>query len=854
MNERRLTLAGLVFSAALAAAGGSALAQQSSSEGSVPNSAQVTDVSEWLTSPYQNGKVERNGGESLITTTGVPGGYFFRRTIDPRKKYKLAVVGEPVLKKTTLKLRLGNELPQWVSAPNGESDFVVSNVRNIEILFYSDEQFSYRLKGLKLSQCSECVPDSEKVDAASRFAIGWSVALHHQPESVYKDSVLAIGSAGSSAGIYFRKKLEPSKVYRLRVSGKTETGTANLRLKIGQHSPEWLAAPTGEFDRVISNADGVEVLIYAESTFKYQLSALSITECNDCSGVGAEPKLDTAFKHVGADVSKKGGSGDRSPSQDFGHGSAGGIAGNERSSQIEEKSKETEVPGNWQISNYNDAHLETVVTSTTVTGTGKPAGIVYGRVLDPKRRYLVKIEGHPKGGRATLRVRQDAEKPRYMAAPNGSTELVISDTARLELMIYADDAFSYDIEHVSIVFCDKCRSEAETASELRAALPEWQASLFNSPELTSLHPGMLIGSKGGTNGIQLIRRLDPAKTYRLQIVGHQVSGSTVGRIKVGTNDPEWFAAPDRRQEFVILGVSRVEVLLYGEKPYVYSLKSLQVEECPHCPTDSKLREKILSAIPGLAKELDANRFEAALKLLDWTSKIEALGSSIDPRSVSNTNAMPGMTAAQIYDQIWKAEDGGTYCAGFAIFFAKVLNLFDYHAFTINIGYEQTDLTHVTTVVPFRDGNETKFYILDPTLNGYYRDTKTGEPIDIAELLRRDREGQYDSYRFEASSFIRPVFLESRRASRLMQSDASVHCEPIAEGRLSLCRDFHYNLDTLVEGWRNLMVKNHVSFNRDLIVQLFKKRLFGAMAKGAERERFLDLVRKFGIPTGYIAAK
>lgn len=104
----------------------------------------------------------------------------------------------------------------------------------------------------------------------------------------------------------------------------------------------------------------------------------------------------------------------------------------------------------WRIENYNNPIVQSDGSKLVITGEGKPAGLFFRSLLNSKQKYQVDIAGSPLDGSINLRVRLNEREPYWVAAPSGAANFVISDTGKVELLIYADGKFSYELSKLTI--------------------------------------------------------------------------------------------------------------------------------------------------------------------------------------------------------------------------------------------------------------------------------------------------------------------------------------------------------------------------------------------------------------------
>ncbi len=221
----------------------------------------------------------------------------------------------------------------------------------------------------------------------------------------------------------------------------------------------------------------------------------------------------------------------------------------------------------------------------------------------------------------------------------------------------------------------------------------WQTEAWEDPRITGTDDGgNLIVVDSPPAGLYLRHSLDPTRKYRVAISGEAESGTPATlRIRIDDQEPRWLPAPLGSTEYVISDGSKLELLIYGDSPFSYRLRSVAIEECRTCLTDAELKENILQEIPGLDVARATDPLLAAELLTDWVARQVDLGAGTE-----QDWSFPVMSAAQIFTDVWAPDAGGGSCGAFAVFNDKILKLFGLNSFTINFGTLEGQLTHVST--------------------------------------------------------------------------------------------------------------------------------------------------------------
>ena len=494
----------------------------------------------------------------------------------------------------------------------------------------------------------------------------------------------------------------------------------------------------------------------------------------------------------------------------------------------------------WQRETFGPVRVEAGDGITLSSATG-PGGMFFRSVLLKDTSYRLTIAGQSRSGRATVRVTLDQSTPQWLPAPDGQTVVAFTGSQSVEVVVYGDTPYGYHLQNLTLEACDHCVPPSVFGG--------WQLEPYGAVGWTPNAGSVRLSSAATQGGIFFRRQLDPAKTYRLQLDGHAVSGKTTVRVTIGQSGPKWLPAPDGAKHLTVSASDSIEALIYGDAAYAYRLDTIAIEECAACLADRQFARLVVAEIPTLQGLLDRDRKAAARALLDWTAHVVAFGDGIE----AATSWELDMSAAEVYQELWSTHAAGAACGGFADFFAKVLRLFGFDAFTMNIGYAGTALTHVTTVAVI-DG---EFYLLDPTLNGVYIDPRSGDLARLEPLLNKPASGDAD-YVFRTSPIARDVVLaaDDGTAARLLSTFgvSIADCEPVrdrATGRVRhVCAHVPYDPRESQALWREQLESLHLQWDHDMIRSLMRHCVLSLSAtKPAIRQRFLDQLSSHGIPFG-----
>lgn len=99
---------------------------------------------------------------------------------------------------------------------------------------------------------------------------------------------------------------------------------------------------------------------------------------------------------------------------------------------------------------YGNILLRSVEGNILMESQVPPGGVFFYYVLDPAKRYSVRVQGQSTGAPVTLRMGKDDSQKKWLGAPNGEKEYAISGTKRLELLIYSDKRFRYALSGIFV--------------------------------------------------------------------------------------------------------------------------------------------------------------------------------------------------------------------------------------------------------------------------------------------------------------------------------------------------------------------------------------------------------------------
>jgi hypothetical protein len=487
--------------------------------------------------------------------------------------------------------------------------------------------------------------------------------------------------------------------------------------------------------------------------------------------------------------------------------------------------------GQWTTSDYGQPVVRGDGASVDIVGPSSAAsGVYFTQSEETGGKYRLVVEGKLVRGAVTLRVQVDDDAPLYLVAPNGKAEYPLGPAHKVQALIYSDSAFEYRVVSIALVACPTCRSKSDVLAAAARIGNGWTIDTYNQPTVENADGTLSISAANPPAGLVFRKALNANMIYRVRVKGSQLKGRTTLRITIGKQQPSYGAAPDGDFSRIVSGASAIELLLYGDAAFTYGLQEITIEECPNCFTDEKLKNIIRGALPGIDEQARSDVLEAASRLLGWVAPILDVGDRIDVFA-DLSRKLPIMSASEIYSDIWQPDAGGASCSGFAVFFQKVLALFDIPAFTIDVGYEGTPLTHVTTIVPF----ERKFYVFDPTFGGVYVDSNGY--VDLVSVIAGA------GAKFRAAPISRTIMFPNDEVKpyRLMFHKLRMHPTCEREDTYTKCTSVPYSAAMVRFHWARDLKRRRIPQDADLIVALLKHKIQSVSAPDHLRERFLAAV-------------
>lgn len=163
------------------------------------------------------------------------------------------------------------------------------------------------------------------------------------------------------------------------------------------------------------------------------------------------------------------------------------------------------------------------------------------------------------------------------------------------------------------------------------------------------------------------------------------------------------------------------------------------------PSDAELKNEIIARTPGLAQAIQNNdKFAIANYLLIWTALNvdDAMEQAMADASLPIVISQP---VSYSYYELFKSNQGGVFCGGYAVMYQKLLLAFGIDALVMDYGDMSAGLTHMSVVIPHQVTNGSwKFYQFDPTLNFRLSDSTSGALLDLFEVMDREQNDLFNT--------------------------------------------------------------------------------------------------------------
>ena len=358
------------------------------------------------------------------------------------------------------------------------------------------------------------------------------------------------------------------------------------------------------------------------------------------------------------------------------------------------------------------------------------------------------------------------------------------------------------------------------------------------------HPdGISVSNNGNPAGIFFLYRLDKTLRYRFNFSGINQTNRAIIRIQADDGPKIYRKAPNGELELIFQNKEKIELLLYGDTEFNYSIKQISLEKCESCKSNADLKRQILSEIPQLQKLLEENRMQAARQLLNWCSNNSDFTFSAEIVEKSSPMVL-AQTASQTYYKMFEPDKGGVFCAGFAVFYMKVLELFDFDALTVDFGEVDDYLTHVTTVITFIENQVPKHYIFDPTFNVTIRYKDNNEFADLKSIFELFKSKRMTEVFWDEMPMNRDViFFNSHLVRDRAKSDTCKKVECLSKEAYS-CKYDNYSLDDWIRDNKKRIEEHGFSANRNVLIELMLHKIYHINRE--ESDPFVALLREQGV--------
>src|SRR5262249_29198616 len=112
---------------------------------------------------------------------------------------------------------------------------------------------------------------------------GWRVVgFHHPAVTATGDGGVTIAGGRQPSGLFFRAELDPAAVYRFVIDGAPRDGSSSIRLRFDGNRTVWRTLERGRVALVLPQTRALEVLLYSDAPYSYDLRTAAVERCADC--------------------------------------------------------------------------------------------------------------------------------------------------------------------------------------------------------------------------------------------------------------------------------------------------------------------------------------------------------------------------------------------------------------------------------------------------------------------------------------------------------------------------------------------------------------------------------------------
>ncbi|WP_417832857.1 hypothetical protein [Terasakiella sp.] len=245
----------------------------------------------WESVEYQKPHCVTMDGNIVISNTGTPAGVYFRKTFESLDKVTIKISGKTIISPVTLRVKINNQLPKYLKAPNGDQFFTFENVNEIEFLFYADVEFKYLLKDIKIVENEKDAgrnPNIENLNAffKEKFKIEPRLSKYGAGVLVKEKGKLIVKAENKGGGFFVNFHVNEPSILIFR--GEDLGGKATIRYKNSNMNNYIYNKANKELEFFIPDATDVELLLFSDSNFSYEIKEINLSRCTEC---GTNKKL-----------------------------------------------------------------------------------------------------------------------------------------------------------------------------------------------------------------------------------------------------------------------------------------------------------------------------------------------------------------------------------------------------------------------------------------------------------------------------------------------------------------------------------------------------------------------------------
>jgi hypothetical protein len=122
-------------------------------------------------------------------------------------------------------------------------------------------------------------------------------------------------------------------------------------------------------------------------------------------------------------------------------------------------------PG-WEIKPWGEPIVRRAAKGIVLEARGKPGGLFFKKSLDAETTYRVSVHGRTRRVVPSLRLHADGGGQVYYSLGTGDLNVILPRAKHIELLLYQDGDYSFDLQAVRVEPCPRCPSDADLKTRI----------------------------------------------------------------------------------------------------------------------------------------------------------------------------------------------------------------------------------------------------------------------------------------------------------------------------------------------------------------------------------------------------